>query len=116
MKLILIGAPGSGKRTQAKYLTEKYHVPLISTGGLLRAAVAAQTPLGRQAKTIVDAGQLVPNDLVIGMIRERIARPDADQGFVPASVAKLPTAERLPDRVRTCTSPLPTAPQTGSSC
>ena len=77
MKLILIGAPGSGKRTQAKYLTEKYHVPLISTGGLLRAAVAAQTPLGRQAKTIVDAGQLVPNDLVIGMIRERIARPDA---------------------------------------
>jgi adenylate kinase len=82
MKLILIGAPGSGKRTQAKYLTDKYHVPLISTGGLLRAAVAAQTPLGRQAKTIVDAGQLVPNDLVIGMIRERIARPDADQGFV----------------------------------
>ena len=82
MKLILIGAPGSGKRTQAKYLTEKYHVPLISTGELLRAAVTAQTPLGRQAKTIVDAGQRVPNDLVIGMIRERIARPDADQGFV----------------------------------
>ena len=82
MKLILIGAPGSGKGTQAKYLTEKYHVPQIATGGLLRAAVAAQTPLGRQAKTIMDAGQLVPNDLVIGMIRERIARPDADQGFV----------------------------------
>ena len=82
MKLILIGAPGSGKRTQAKYLTEKYHIPLIATGGLLRAAVAAQTPLGRQAKTIADAGQTVPNDLIIGMIRERIARPDADQGFV----------------------------------
>ena len=82
MKLILIGAPGSGKGTQAKYLTEKYHVPQIATGDLLRAAVAAQTPLGRQAKTIMDAGQLVPNDIVIGMIRERIARPDADQGFI----------------------------------
>ncbi len=82
MKLILIGAPGSGKGTQAKYLTGKYHVPQISTGDLLRAAVAAMTPLGRQAKTIMDAGQLVPNDIVIGMIRERIARPDADQGFV----------------------------------
>ena len=82
MKLILIGAPGSGKGTQAKYLTEKYHIPQISTGDLLRAAVAAQTPLGRQAKTIMDAGQLVPNDIVIGMIRERIIRPDAEQGFI----------------------------------
>ena len=82
MKLILIGAPGSGKGTQAKYLTDKYHIPQIATGDLLRAAVAAQTPLGRQAKTIMDAGQLIPNDIVIGMIRERIARPDADQGFV----------------------------------
>ncbi len=82
MKLILIGAPGSGKGTQAKYLTDKYHIPQISTGDLLRAAVSAQTPLGRQAKAIMDAGQLVPNDIVIGMIRERIARPDADQGFV----------------------------------
>ena len=59
MKLVLIGAPGSGKGTQAKYLTDKYHIPQISTGELLRAAVAAQTPLGRQAKTIMDAGQLV---------------------------------------------------------
>ena len=82
MKLVLIGAPGSGKGTQAKYLTDKYHIPQISTGELLRAAVAAQTPLGRQAKAIMDAGQLVPNDIVIGMIRERISRPDADQGFV----------------------------------
>jgi len=82
MKLILIGAPGSGKGTQARYLKEKYHIPQISTGDLLRAAVAAQTPLGRQAKTIMDAGQLAPNDIVIGMIRERITRPDADQGFI----------------------------------
>ncbi len=82
MKLILIGGPGSGKGTQAKYLKEKYHIPQISTGDLLRAAVTAQTPLGRQAKAIMDAGQLVPNDIIIGMIRERITRPDADQGFI----------------------------------
>lgn len=98
MKLILIGAPGSGKGTQAKYLTDKYTIPQISTGDLLRATVAAQTPLGRQAKAIMDAGQLVPNDIVIGMIRERIARPDADQGFIldgfPRNVAQ---AEALDD-------------------
>ena len=82
MKLVLIGPPGSGKGTQARYLTEKYNVPQVSTGDLLRAAVAAQTPLGRQAKAVMDAGQLVPNDIVIGMIRERITRPDADNGFI----------------------------------
>lgn len=82
MKLVLIGAPGSGKGTQARYLTEKYNIPQISTGDLLRAAVVAQTPLGRQAKAVMDAGQLVPNDIVIGMIRERITRPDAENGFI----------------------------------
>jgi adenylate kinase len=82
VKLVLIGAPGSGKGTQARYLIEKYNVPQISTGDLLRAAVAAQTPLGRQAKAVMDAGQLVPNDIVIGMIRERITRPDAENGFI----------------------------------
>ncbi len=103
MKLILIGAPGSGKGTQAKYLTEKYHVPQIATGDLLRAAVAAQTPLGRQAKTIMDAGQLVPNDIVIGMIRERIARPDADQGFVldgfPRNIAQAEALDNILDKL-----------------
>ena len=103
MKLILIGAPGSGKGTQAKYLTEKYHVPQIATGDLLRAAVAAQTPLGRQAKTIMDAGQLVPNDLVIGMIRERIARPDADQGFIldgfPRNIAQAVALDDILDKL-----------------
>jgi len=101
MKLILIGAPGSGKGTQAKYLTEKYHIPQISTGDLLRAAVTAQTPLGRQAKAIMDAGQLVPNDIVIGMIRERIARPDADQGFVldgfPRNIAQAVALDEILD-------------------
>ncbi len=103
MKLILIGAPGSGKGTQAKYLTEKYHIPQVATGDLLRAAVAAQTPLGRQAKTIMDAGQLVPNDIVIGMIRERIARPDADQGFVldgfPRNIAQAEALDGILDRL-----------------
>lgn len=103
MKLILIGAPGSGKGTQAKYLTEKYNIPQISTGDLLRAAVTAQTPLGRQAKTIMDAGQLVPNDIVIGMIRERIARPDADQGFVldgfPRNIAQAQALDNILDKL-----------------
>lgn len=103
MKLILIGAPGSGKGTQAKYLTEKYHIPQIATGDLLRAAVAAQTPLGRQAKVIMDAGQLVPNDIVIGMIRERIARPDADQGFVldgfPRNIAQAESLDDILDKL-----------------
>lgn len=103
MKLILIGAPGSGKGTQAKYLTDKYHIPQISTGDLLRAAVAAQTPLGRQAKAIMDAGQLVPNDIVIGMIRERIIRPDSDQGFIldgfPRNIAQAEALDNILDKL-----------------
>jgi len=82
MKLVLLGAPGSGKGTQAKLLIEKLNIPQISTGDLLRAAVEAQTPLGRQAKTIMDAGQLVPNDLVFGLIRERLNNPDTINGFI----------------------------------
>jgi len=82
MRLVLLGAPGSGKGTQAKLLVEKLNIPQISTGDLLRAAVDAQTPLGRQAKTIMDAGQLVPNDLVLGMIRERLNSTDARNGFI----------------------------------
>jgi len=82
MRLVLLGAPGSGKGTQAKLLVEKLNIPQISTGDLLRAAVEAQTPLGRQAKAIMDAGQLVPNDLVLGMIRERLSSPDAQNGFI----------------------------------
>ncbi len=82
MRIVLLGAPGSGKGTQAKLLVEKYNVPQISTGDLLRAAVTAQTPLGRQAKAIMDAGQLVPNEIVLGMIRERLNNPDARNGFI----------------------------------
>ena len=82
MRIVLLGAPGSGKGTQATKLTEHFKIPQISTGDLLRIAVKAQTPLGRQAKATMDAGQLVPNEIVMGMIRERLSRPDARNGFI----------------------------------
>jgi adenylate kinase len=103
MRIILIGAPGSGKGTQAKFLTEKYNIPQISTGDLLRAAVIAKTPLGRQAKAVMDAGQLVPNDIVMGMIRERITRPDAENGFVldgfPRNLEQAESLDKLLDKL-----------------
>ncbi len=82
MRIVLLGAPGSGKGTQAVKLAKHFNIPQISTGDLLRIAVKAQTPLGRQAKTTMDAGQLVPNDILLGMIRERLSRPDALNGFI----------------------------------
>ncbi|MBI3773370.1 MAG: adenylate kinase [Gammaproteobacteria bacterium] len=82
MRIVLLGAPGSGKGTQGKLLSEKYNVPQISTGDLLRAAVAAHTPLGMRAKAAMDAGQLVSDDIVLGMIEERLAEADARHGFI----------------------------------
>ena len=82
MRIVLIGAPGGGKGTQAKMLIEKYGIPQVSTGDLLREAVAAGTPLGVRAKQAMDAGQLVSDDIVLGMIRERLAKPDAKKGFI----------------------------------
>jgi adenylate kinase len=82
MRLVLLGAPGSGKGTQAKFLVERYKIPQISTGDLLRNAVTAGTELGRKAKEFMDAGQLVPDALVLGMIRERLAESDAKPGFI----------------------------------
>jgi adenylate kinase len=82
MRLVLLGAPGSGKGTQAQRLQARYGVPQISTGDLLREAVAAGTPLGRAAKIVMDAGQLVADDIMLGIIRERLARPDAARGFI----------------------------------
>ncbi|HDJ86477.1 MAG TPA: nucleoside monophosphate kinase, partial [Chromatiales bacterium] len=82
MRIVLLGAPGSGKGTQGKQLVDQYHTPQISTGDLLRAAVAADTPLGRMAKAAMDAGQLVSDEIVLGMIRERLAEPDAQRGFI----------------------------------
>jgi adenylate kinase len=82
LKLIFIGPPGSGKGTQAKRLAARFDIPHISTGDMLREAVAAGTPVGQQAASIMAAGQLVPDDLMIQMIDDRLARPDAQKGFI----------------------------------
>ncbi len=82
MKLIFIGPPGSGKGTQAKRLASRFAIPHISTGDMLREAVADGTDLGRKAATIMAAGALVPDDIMVGLIRERLAKPDAAKGFI----------------------------------
>ncbi|MEJ2653804.1 MAG: adenylate kinase [Acidihalobacter sp.] len=82
MRIVLLGAPGSGKGTQGKRLVERYGIPQVSTGDLLRSAVAAGSELGREAKSYMDAGQLVPDEVVLGMLRERLADADADAGFI----------------------------------
>ena len=82
MRIVLLGAPGSGKGTQAKLLVDKYKIPQISTGDLLRAAVSAGTELGRKAKATMDAGQLVSDEIVLGIIQERLSKPDAKSGFI----------------------------------
>jgi adenylate kinase len=82
MRIVLLGAPGSGKGTQAKLLVEKYKIPQMSTGDLLRAEVAAGTDLGKRAKAAMDAGQLVTDEIVLGMIQARLAKPDAKSGFI----------------------------------
>ena len=82
MKLILLGAPGAGKGTQANYVKEKYGIPQISTGDMLRAAVKAGTPLGIEAKKIMDAGGLVSDDIIMGLIKERLTQPDCANGYL----------------------------------
>jgi adenylate kinase len=82
MRLILLGAPGAGKGTQAKFICEAYGIPQISTGDMLRAAVKAQTPLGIQAKQVMDAGGLVSDDIIIGLVKDRITHPDCAKGFL----------------------------------
>ncbi len=82
MRIVLLGAPGSGKGTQGKKLAGKYGIPQISTGDLLRAAVAANTPLGQRAKAAMEAGQLVSDEIVMGLIRERLGEPDTEPGFI----------------------------------
>jgi adenylate kinase len=82
MRIVLLGAPGSGKGTQAKLLVEKYKIPQVSTGDLLRAEVAGGTDLGKKAKAAMDAGQLVSDDIVLGMIQNRLSKPDAKAGFI----------------------------------
>jgi adenylate kinase len=82
MRLILLGAPGAGKGTQATFICEKYAIPQISTGDMLRAAVKAGTPLGREARKIMDSGALVSDDLIINLVKERLAQPDCAHGFL----------------------------------
>ena len=92
MRLILLGPPGAGKGTQATRLTEKYKIPQLSTGDMLRAAVKAGTPVGVRAKTVMEAGELVSDEIVIGIISDRICEPDAKHGFImdgfPRTVAQ----------------------------
>jgi adenylate kinase len=82
MRLILLGAPGAGKGTQATFITGKFGIPQISTGDMLRAAIKAGSPLGLQAKKFMDAGALVPDDVIIGLVKQRIREPDAARGFL----------------------------------
>ncbi len=82
MRLILLGAPGAGKGTQASYICQKYGIPQISTGDMLRAAVKAGTAMGLAAKQVMDAGGLVSDEIIIGLVKERISQPDAANGFL----------------------------------
>jgi adenylate kinase len=82
MRVVLLGAPGSGKGTQAEYIAQRYHIAHISTGDLLRAEVAAGTPLGKKAKQIMESGGLVSDEIMLGMIGERLAKDDVNNGFL----------------------------------
>jgi adenylate kinase len=101
MRLILLGPPGSGKGTQAQKLIHRYGIIQLSTGEMLRAAVAAQTPVGLKAKDIMASGGLVPDDVVIGIISDRLDQPDADRGFILDGFPRtVPQAKALDDLLR----------------
>ena len=99
MRLIFLGPPGAGKGTQSRELAREWGVPQVATGEMLREAVAAGTPLGREAKRIMDSGALVPDDVMIGLIAERLRQPDAAGGFIldgfPRTIAQAEALERL---------------------
>ncbi|MEH6650236.1 MAG: adenylate kinase [Motiliproteus sp.] len=98
MRIILLGAPGAGKGTQAQYITEKYNIPQISTGDMLRAAVKAGTALGKQAKEVMDAGQLISDEIIIGLVQERIKEADCAAGFLFDGFPRtIPQADALKD-------------------
>lgn len=99
MRLVLLGAPGAGKGTQAKKLIEKYGIPQISTGDLLRAAVSAGTPLGKEAKSYMDKGELVPDRVVLGMVEERLKQDDCKKGYIldgfPRNVSQADALDKM---------------------
>jgi len=96
MRLILLGAPGAGKGTQAAFICQKYGIPQISTGDMLRSAVNAGTPLGLAAKKVMDSGALVVDDIIIGLVKERLAQPDCTNGFLFDGFPRtLPQADAL---------------------
>ena len=98
MKLILLGAPGAGKGTQAEILSRMYNIPTISTGNILRAAMKNGTPVGLKAKEYVDSGKLVPDDVIIGIVRERLAEDDCKDGYILDGMPRtLPQAQALED-------------------
>lgn len=98
MKLILLGAPGAGKGTQAEIISERYNIPTISTGNIIRAALKNGTEMGLKAKAYIENGKLVPDDVVIGIIKERLAEPDCKEGFILDGFPRtIPQAEALDD-------------------
>ena len=98
MRMILLGAPGAGKGTQAQFISEKYGIPQISTGDMLRAAVKAKTELGLQAKEVMDAGGLVSDDIIVGLVKERIQQADCATGFLFDGFPRtIPQAEAMVD-------------------
>jgi len=99
MRLVLLGAPGAGKGTQAKKLIVKYGIPQISTGDILRKAVADGTPLGKEAKIVMDKGELVPDSIVIGLVKERLAQDDCKKGYIldgfPRNTSQAETLDKV---------------------
>ena len=99
MKLILLGAPGAGKGTQAEILSREWNIPSISTGNILRAAMKNGTPVGLRAKAFVEAGQLVPDDVIIGIIEERLSQPDCANGYILDGAPRtIPQAEAMEEK------------------
>jgi adenylate kinase len=110
MRIVLLGAPGAGKGTQAKQLIDKYGIPQISTGDILRKSIADGAPLGKQAKTYMDKGELVPDEVVIGLIEDRLKQDDCKKGFIldgfPRNTAQ---AEKLDGILKKLNMPLDSA-------